>query len=77
MQDKTEVPTPVIWGVVAVIVLIAGFFLWRAGAPSMNRPGQPTAQDRAVLQKMGEARQRAGGAGKVVPATARAGSEQR
>ncbi len=51
-----EIPPAVAWVVVALIAVVAGYFIYKAGAPSTITGGKTNAQDRELLQKMGEAR---------------------
>ena len=62
-----EIPPVVGWVVVAVVVVAAGYFVWRAGTPSRVEGGKPNAQDRELLRIMGEARAKSG-AGRGAPA---------
>ena len=69
-----EIPPAVGWVVVAVVAVVAAFFIYRAGAPSKATGGKPNDRDRQLLQQMGEARARsqagrgAGTAGQPAPA---------
>ena len=69
-MKELEIPTYAVWLVIAVVVVTAGFFLWRAGGVTVNKGGKPTAQDVKVLQQMNEIRQKAGGSRSLQPATA-------
>jgi len=61
-----EIPPAVGWVVVVMVAVVAGYFIYRAGAPSTITGGKANAQDRELLQKMGEARARSQ-AGRSVP----------
>jgi hypothetical protein len=60
-----EIPPVVGWITAAVIVVIAGYFVWSATGPSTVTGGKPTARDQELLRGMQEAREktRAGRAG--------------
>ncbi|HZP83269.1 MAG TPA: hypothetical protein VFB21_16625 [Chthonomonadaceae bacterium] len=66
MRDKA-VPPYVAVIVIAVIALIAGFFLWRAGSVGTEEGGKPTPKDLQLLKRMQEVREQAG-AGRTLPA---------
>ena len=61
-----EIPPAVGWVVVALVVIVAGYFVYKAGAPSTVTGGKPNDSDRKLLQQMGEARARSQ-AGRGVP----------
>jgi hypothetical protein len=65
-MDKRELPAPILWAVLALAVIVAGYFLWSAGAPSRVTGGNPTPKDKEILRQMQEARQKAG-AGRGTP----------
>jgi hypothetical protein len=70
-MEKREIPAQVVWAVVALVVIIAVYFVWNAGAPNRVQGGNPTAKDREILKQMQEARQKSG-AGRAMPATGQA-----
>ena len=68
-----EIPPAVGWVVVALVAVVAGYFIWKASTPSTVTGGKANAQDRELLRIMGEARAKsqagrgAGAAGQPSP----------
>jgi hypothetical protein len=53
-----EIPPFVGWITAALILVIAGYTIWRATGPSMVTGGNPTDRDRELLRGMQEAREK-------------------
>lgn len=69
-MGQREIPNQMVWGVLALIAVLAVFFLWNAGrVRTAARQGEPTAQDRQLLQQMQSAREKTG-AGRALPRSA-------
>lgn len=51
---KSQIPTPVVIGIIAAIVLIGGFFMWRGASGSASYTPQEQAMDKETTKQTGQ-----------------------
>lgn len=51
---KTQIPTPVVIGIVALVVLVGGFFLWKGMSGGAAYTAQEQAMDKETTKPTGQ-----------------------